>query len=84
MSCEQESCYFCRLKFSRRLFKKITKESNRDFEISRDSIIKIDSAIGITIKLEDVPLEELQPLENSIIKTFKLLSGIIKTEDFAN
>ena len=61
--------------------RKSQKERNRYFEISRGSVIEIDSAIGITFKLEYVALEELQPLGNSIIKTFKLLSGMIQIED---
>lgn len=61
--------------------RKSQKERNRYFEISRGSVIEIDSAIGITFKLEYVSLEELQPLGNSIIKTFKLLSGMIQNED---
>ena len=61
--------------------RKSQKERNRYFEISRGSVIEIDSAIGISFKLEYVSLEELQPLGNSIIKTFKLLSGMIQIED---
>ena len=60
---------------------KSLKERNRYFEMSRGSVIEIDSAIGITFKLEYVSLEELQPVGNLIIKTFKLLSGMIKNEE---
>jgi len=49
--------------------------------MSRGSVIEIDSAIGVTFKLEYVSLEELQPVGNLIIKTFKLLSGMIKNEE---
>ncbi len=61
--------------------RKSQKERNRYFEMSRGSVIEIDSAIGITFKLEYVSLEELESLGNSIIKTFKLLSGMIKSEE---
>ncbi len=61
--------------------RKSQKERNRYFEMSRGSVIEIDSAIGISFKLEDVSLEELPAVGNSIIKTFKLLSGMIKSED---
>lgn len=61
--------------------RKSLKERNRYFEMSRGSVIEIDSAIGITFKLEYVSLEELQPVGNLIIKTFKLLSGMIKNEE---
>jgi four helix bundle protein len=55
-------------------------ERNRYFEISRGSVIEIDSAIGIAFQLEYVSLEEIQNLGESIIKTFKLLSGMIKRD----
>ncbi|HZW71450.1 MAG TPA: four helix bundle protein [Hanamia sp.] len=58
--------------------RKSLAERNRYFEISRGSVIEIDSAIGIAFKLEYVSLEEIGNLGESIIKTFKLLSGIIK------
>ena len=61
--------------------RKSLKERNRYFEMSRGSVIEIDSAIGITFNLQYVPIEDLQPLGNLIIKTFKLLSGLIKTEE---
>jgi four helix bundle protein len=61
--------------------RKSLRERNRYFEMSRGSVIEIDSAIGITFNLQYVPIEELQPLGNLIIKTFKLLSGLIKTEE---
>jgi len=64
--------------------RKSLKERNRYFEMSRGSVIEIDSAIGITFNLQYLPIEELQPLGNLIIKTFKLLSGLIKSEDTAN
>ena len=55
-------------------------ERNRYFEIARGSIIEIDSAIGIAFKLEYTMMEELKPLGESIVKTFKLLSGMIKRD----
>ena len=60
--------------------RKTLAERNRYFEISRGSVIEIDSAIGIAFKLEYVSLEEIGNLGESIIKTFKLLSGIIKRD----
>ena len=59
-------------------------ERNRYFEIARGSIIEIDSAIGIAFKLEYVKLEEIKTLGESIIKTFNLLSGMIKRDDTHN
>ena len=40
-------------------------------------MIEIDAAIGIAYKLSYVSLEQLQVLGENIIKTFKLLSGMI-------
>ena len=53
-------------------------------EIACGSIIEIDSAIGIAFKLEYTLMEELKPLGESIVKTFKLLSGMIKRDDTHN
>jgi four helix bundle protein len=64
--------------------RKSQKERNRYFEISRGSLIEVDTAIGIAYKLDYVSLEELQNLGNSIVKTFKLLSGMIMREDTHN
>ncbi len=58
--------------------RKSANERNRYFEIARGSVIEIDSAIGIAFKLEYVKLDELKPLGESIVKTFKLLTGMIK------
>jgi four helix bundle protein len=44
--------------------RKSLKERNRYFEMSRGSVIEIDSAIGITFNLQYLPIEELQPLGN--------------------
>jgi len=60
--------------------RKSQNERNRYFEISRGSVIEIDSAFGIAFKLEYVILDELQTLGNCIVKTFKLLTGMIKSE----
>ena len=59
--------------------RKSQNERKRYFEIARGSVIEIDSAIGIAYKLEYVILEELQLLGDFIVKTFKLLSGMIKS-----
>jgi four helix bundle protein len=57
--------------------RKSKADRKRFFEISRGSAIEIDAAIGIANKLTYVSLEQLQPLGDNIIKTFKLLSGMI-------
>jgi four helix bundle protein len=61
--------------------RKSEAERKRFFEIARGSIIEIDAAIGIAFNLSYVTLETLHPLENSIIKTFKIFSRMIKPKD---
>ena len=58
--------------------RKSPNERNRYFEIARRSVIEIDSAIGISFKLEYVKLSDLKPLGESIVSTFKLITGMIK------
>jgi len=58
--------------------RKSQNERNRYFEIARGSVIEIDSAIGMSFKLAYVVYEEIQSLGDAIIKTFKLLTGLIK------
>jgi four helix bundle protein len=59
--------------------RKSQSERNRYFEISRGPVIEIDSAFEIALKLEYVILDDLQTLGNCIAKTFKLLTGMIKS-----
>ena len=58
--------------------RKSDAERKRHYEIARGSVIEIDTAIGIAYKLSYADLEQLQPLGGIIIKTFKILSGMIK------
>jgi four helix bundle protein len=58
--------------------RKSSLERRRFFEISRGSIIEIDSAISIAFSLGYLQKEELATLGNLIITTFKLLSGMIE------
>lgn len=64
--------------------RKSQKERNRYFEIARGSVIEVDSAIGIAYKFKYTTIEELRLLGESILKTFKLLSGMIKSEGTHN
>ena len=52
-------------------------ERNRYYEIARGSVIETDAAIGIAHQLSYATLDQLQSLGNSIVNTFKLLSGMI-------
>jgi four helix bundle protein len=66
------------LNFTEGCSRKSKIERNRYFEIARGSVIEIDSAIGIACKLDYAIKEDLEPLGACLIKTFKLLSGMIK------
>jgi four helix bundle protein len=52
-------------------------ERKRFFEILRGSIIEVDTAIDIAHKLKYKTEEELKPLANYLVNTFKQLSGLI-------
>ena len=52
-------------------------ERSRYYEVSRGSVIEIDTCFDIAAELGFVNIGELQPLGDSIIKVFKLLSGMI-------
>jgi four helix bundle protein len=57
--------------------RKSKPDRTRFFEIARGSVVEIDTAIGISYKLTYARFEQLQSLGDIIIKTFKLLSGMI-------
>ncbi len=52
-------------------------ERNRFFEISRGSIVEIDSAMDIALELGYLENKNLVAFGESMIDTFKLLSGLI-------
>jgi four helix bundle protein len=52
-------------------------ERKRYYEVSRGSLIEVDTAIGIAFDLEYVKMEELESLGKAIVNTFKLLTGLI-------
>jgi four helix bundle protein len=58
--------------------RKSVTERQRYYEIARGSVIEIDTAIGLAYKLSYLSLDHLQHLGEAIIKTFKLLTGMIK------
>jgi four helix bundle protein len=55
-------------------------ERNRYFEISRGSVIEIDAALDIAHDLSYISPDQLQKLGEAIINTFKLLSGMLKSD----
>ena len=65
------------LNIAERSSRKSEAGRKRYFEIARGSVIEIDTAVGIAYKLSYANNEQLQVLGNLIIKTFKLLSGMI-------
>ncbi len=52
-------------------------ERKRYYEISRGSLIEIDTALGIVFDLKYCTTEELQPVGDSLLRSFKLLSLLI-------
>ena len=57
--------------------RKSTVERKRYFEISRGSVIEVDTAIGVSYDLNYTKMEQIKPLGDLIIQTFKLLTGMI-------
>ena len=52
-------------------------ERMRFLEISRGSVIEIDTAFGVACRLNYVKEDDLKELGDLIIRTFKILSGMI-------
>lgn len=64
--------------------RKSDKERIRYFEIARGSVIEVDAAVGIAFKIGYVGMKDIELLGESIVKNFKLLSGLIKSESAHN
>jgi four helix bundle protein len=58
--------------------RKSDPQRKRYYEIARSSVIEIDTAIGVAYKLSYANLGQLKPLGDIIIRTFNILSGMIK------
>ena len=52
-------------------------ERKRFFEISRGSLIEVDTALDIAMELHYKSMEDMQPLGTCLVNTFKQLSGLI-------
>jgi four helix bundle protein len=52
-------------------------ERKRYYEIARGSVIEIDTALDIAFGLEYILEDQVQKLGETIIKSFKLLTGLI-------
>ncbi|MFN8253263.1 MAG: four helix bundle protein [Ferruginibacter sp.] len=55
-------------------------ERKRYFEISRGSVIEIDAAIDIAYEIGFLNAHDLKNLGESVIKCFKLLTGLINSK----
>lgn len=58
--------------------RKSPAERKRFFEISRGSVIEVDTAMDIAYELNYVTVEKAQALGIHLISTFKQLTGLIK------
>jgi len=57
--------------------RKSEADRKRFYEIARGSLIEVDTAIGVAFGLEYVVIQQLEPLGEVIINTFKVLTGLI-------
>jgi four helix bundle protein len=64
--------------------RKSLNERNRYFEISRGSVIEIDTAIGIAYKLNYASLDKLKVLGDLIIQSFKFLTRMLNPDNNQN
>ena len=58
--------------------RKSSLERKRFFEISRSSLVEIDTQIEISIVLNLIKEDEIKSLDNMIIEVFSMLSALIK------
>jgi four helix bundle protein len=57
------------------------QERKRFFEISRGSVIEVDTALDVAIDLNYCTPADIIFLGEKLIKTFKILSGMMKSEE---
>ncbi len=60
--------------------RKSLQERKRYYEISRGSVIEIDSALDVIVGLKYLNIDQLRTMGEVIVKTFKLLSGLIDSQ----
>ena len=56
------------------------QERKRFFEISRGSLIEVDTAFDVAVDLDYCTATDIQLLGEKLIKTFKILCGMISSE----
>jgi four helix bundle protein len=60
--------------------RKFTQERKRFFEVSRGSLIEVDTALDVAVDLNYCTEADIQLLGERLIKTFKILCGLIGRE----
>lgn len=60
--------------------RKSPQERKRFFEISRGSVVEVDTALDVAVDLNYCTTTDVQLLGEKLIKTFKILCGMIKSE----
>jgi four helix bundle protein len=63
--------------------RKSSQERKRFFEIARGSVIEIDTAVDVAVSLHHCSIQAVQVPGAELIKTFKLLCGLIGSSDVA-
>ena len=61
--------------------RKSLPERKRLYEVARGSVIEVDTAFDIALSLNYCTDNDLHPLGEKLIKTFKLLCGMIGGDD---
>lgn len=61
--------------------RKSQRERKRYFEVSRGSVVEIDTCLDLAVKLKYVTLEELKKFGDAIVRSFQMLSKMIDPND---
>jgi four helix bundle protein len=56
-------------------------ERRRYFEVSKGSVVEIDTCFDLAVELKYVNFDDLQSTGESIVKTFKMLCGMMDKQD---
>jgi four helix bundle protein len=61
--------------------RKSKADCKRFFEISRGSLIEVDTAIGVAFDRDFLTIEQISILGENIVNTFKVLTGLISSQE---
>jgi len=61
--------------------RKSNAERKRFLEVSRGSLIEIDTAFDVAVSLKYCPIQDLKQIGEVLVKTFKILSGLISSSE---